>query len=252
MIENQIIHRRDLTIYQKMAYISLCSYANDKNICFPSYKTIADDVGCTRRKIIDVVNELVDLGLIVKRHKTTAKGDASANVYEILLGDECHAPPDEPSTPPGSAVDSSGSAYRAPEPYSNNNTNFFNNINPSIKDAAELEEIYDRCELYNWDQEIETMFQTAIDRLYYSDPFKIQNAVLPQEKVRSYLNLMDSEDITGAYDILKRNRKSVKNVIGYLMSVLINNICEKESSLLCNLPPEYLQPGGISDKTYSQ
>ena len=78
MIENKVIRSSLLTIYQKLIYIALCSYANDSNICFPSYKTIAAAVGCSRRKVIDSIKELVDLKLIVK-HKS--QNTAAMDLY---------------------------------------------------------------------------------------------------------------------------------------------------------------------------
>ena len=58
MIENKIIRHTELTIYHKITFITLCSYANNQNICFPSYETIAEVVGCSRRKVIDTINSL--------------------------------------------------------------------------------------------------------------------------------------------------------------------------------------------------
>jgi len=120
MIENKTIRNKKLTIYQKMAYIVLCNYANDQNTCFPSYQTIAKGVGCTRRKVINIINELVKMGLIIKHQRKTTGGDATANEYEILLYDEYCAPPDEPKTPVRSASHSLPDEHHAPEQYSNN------------------------------------------------------------------------------------------------------------------------------------
>jgi len=64
IVENNLIQNRELYIYQKMVYIVLCSHANDNNTCFPSYATIAKEVGCSKRKIISVISELAELGLI--------------------------------------------------------------------------------------------------------------------------------------------------------------------------------------------
>ena len=108
-------------------------------------------------------------------------------------------------------------------------------------DKQNLESIYEQCQLWIWeDEEIGRMFKPVIERLYYSDSVKVGNAVLPRDKIRSYLCLLDAEVITETYDKLVLNSKGVRNVTGYLMSALINGVCEKESGLLCNLPPGYL------------
>ena len=95
MIEKKIIRHKELTIYHKMTFIALCSYANNDNICFPSYETIAGVVGCSRRKVIDIIKELVELGLI-KKHQT---GNRSSNEYEIIASGECDAPPNAQPAP---------------------------------------------------------------------------------------------------------------------------------------------------------
>ena len=67
-----------------MTFIALCSYANNENICFPSYETIASVVGCSRRKVIDTIKELVALGLIIKHKNTAPNGDAAANQTDLI------------------------------------------------------------------------------------------------------------------------------------------------------------------------
>lgn len=108
-------------------------------------------------------------------------------------------------------------------------------------DMEALEEIYERCEMPIFKPNIQTMFQNAIERLYYSDTLKIGNARLPRAKVRSYLHLLDSEALITALDSMKQNEERIKNPTAYLMSVLFNAICEKESDLILSLPPEYLR-----------
>ena len=143
-IENKTIQNKNLTIYQKMAYIVLCSYANDKNICFPSYQTIANGVGCSRRKIIKTISELVEMNLIIKNPKKAPSGDPTANEYEILLYDESCALPDEQRVPHGSVLPSPPAEHHAPKQYSDNNIHSLNNNQPSIKEASELKEILEQ------------------------------------------------------------------------------------------------------------
>ena len=49
---------------------SLADFANNKtHLTIPSYKTIANDVGCSRRTAIVCIKKLVDLNLISKKRR---------------------------------------------------------------------------------------------------------------------------------------------------------------------------------------
>ena len=108
------------------------------------------------------------------------------------------------------------------------------------EDSEILERIFDRCELEIFRTNIRTMIRNAIERMYYSETLKIGNARLPQAKVRSYLNLLDSESVIEVIESMKKNEEHIVNPTAYLMSTLFNSICEKYSSLILSLPSEYL------------
>lgn len=110
-------------------------------------------------------------------------------------------------------------------------------------DTQILQTILDRCELHLFKKKIRTMFITAIERLYYSETLKVGNARLPQAKVRSYLNLLTADVLMTALESMKQNEERVINPTAYLMSTIINTICEQESDLILSLPPEYQSPG---------
>lgn len=108
------------------------------------------------------------------------------------------------------------------------------------KDNDILENIFENCELGIFKTNLQTMFKNVIERLYYSDYLKIGNARLPQMKIRSYLNLLDSEILMAALDSMKQNEQRIKNPTAYLMSTIFNGICEKDSDLILSLPAQYL------------
>lgn len=54
---------------------------------WPSYKTIASDAGLSRAKVVNVINELVEKGLVTKKARYTESGDATSNEYELRLWD---------------------------------------------------------------------------------------------------------------------------------------------------------------------
>ena len=109
-------------------------------------------------------------------------------------------------------------------------------------DEDRLQTIFDRCELHLFRENIQAMFQSAIERLYYSDTLKIGSARLPREKVRIYLGRLDADILMAALESMKQNEEQVVNPTAYLMSVLVNGICEKDSGLILDLPPTYQKP----------
>ncbi len=113
------------------------------------------------------------------------------------------------------------------------------------KDNKLLESIFERCELELFQPNIRAMIRNAVERLYYSETLKIGNARLPQEKVRSYLKLLDAEAVISSLERMKQNSEPIVNPTAYLMSTLFNSICEKDSSLILSVPPEYLDSNDI-------
>ena len=228
MIENKIIRHKELTIYQKMTFIALCSYANDKNICFPSYETIAGVVGCSRRKVIDIIKELVALGLIIKHKNTAPNGDATANEYEIVAGGEFDAPPNAPPAPQSSEQDALPGECPAPKQYINNNINIsFNNNHLSADETQELDEILENSGIDGLNKEQDRdLFRQAITTMYQSKEIIVCGNTYPQSVVRKNLRKLNYEVIVHAFDTLKAMDFPPKSPINYLVSVLYRGIFE--------------------------
>ena len=100
-------------------------------------------------------------------------------------------------------------------------------------DEEELQEILDACELDTFEPEVARVFENAIERLFYSDSFRIGNATLPRNRVRSKLRLLDWMILDAARSKLQSNRtQTVKNSTAYTMATIFNCIAESESDLL--------------------
>lgn len=108
-----------------------------------------------------------------------------------------------------------------------------------------LESVFERCELGMFKPNIRAMIRHAIERLYYSEILKIGNARLPQDKVRNCLAFLDSDDVIASVESMKQNEQRIINPTAYLMSTLFNSICERDSDLLFNLPPDYISSDDI-------
>jgi len=76
------------------------------------------------------------------------------------------------------------------------------------------------------------VFANAIERLFYSDSFRIGKAVLPQANVRSRLWDLDAVILQSVEGKLKSNQQDVRNSTAYTMAVIFNTICEAHSDLL--------------------
>lgn len=104
----------------------------------------------------------------------------------------------------------------------------------------ELQKIFDNCDMEIFDDKIRTMFTQAVERLYYSENLRVGNAVLPRSKIRGYLNYLTSDIFLTVLQTMKNNEERIANPMAYLMSTIINTICEQESDLILSLPKEYV------------
>lgn len=100
-------------------------------------------------------------------------------------------------------------------------------------DDEDLSEILERSELWVLPEEVRDVFQSAIERLFYTDQLRIGGATLPQANVRSHLWKLDGMTVQDAYAKLRANTgQKVKNSSAYVMTTLFNCIHEGQSDLL--------------------
>lgn len=100
-------------------------------------------------------------------------------------------------------------------------------------DEEDIQEILNGCELEIFEPEVAQVFENAIERLFYSDSFRIGNATLPQSRVRSRLHLLNCVILQTAESKLRSNLgRPVKNSTAYTMATIFNCIAESESDLL--------------------
>ena len=91
----------------------------------------------------------------------------------------------------------------------------------------------DACELSSFPPETARVFENAIERLFYSDSFRIGCAVLPQSRVRSRLYLLDGMILREAESKLHANLdRPIHNSTAYTMATISNCIAESESDLM--------------------
>lgn len=102
-----------------------------------------------------------------------------------------------------------------------------------MAEESELNGILDACELSSFPPGTAKAFESAIERLYYTDKYRIGNVTLPQSRVRANLRLLDDTILQNAEGKLAANLdKDVKNSTAYIMATIFNCIAESESDLL--------------------
>ncbi|MCR5825022.1 MAG: replication initiator protein A [Oscillospiraceae bacterium] len=100
-------------------------------------------------------------------------------------------------------------------------------------EETELTDILDNCGLSFFPPETARVFENAIERLYYSDSFRIGNATLPQSRVRRRLRYLDDMILRDAASKLAANtEKNVRNSTVYTMVTIFNCISESDSDLM--------------------
>ena len=88
-IENSFINNCQYSIYEKMVYISLCTYAMDKNNCYPSQTTIAKNLNISRTMVIKAMQGLEKKsGLLIINRKAESNRKIS-NLYILAEIDAC-------------------------------------------------------------------------------------------------------------------------------------------------------------------
>ena len=88
-IENSFINNSQYSIYEKMVYMSLCTYAIDKNNCYPSQTTIAKNLNISRTMVIKAMQGLEQKdGLLIINRKAESNRKIS-NLYILAEVDAC-------------------------------------------------------------------------------------------------------------------------------------------------------------------
>lgn len=80
-VPNFVLESDEISSGAKLAYAMLLKYAWHENRCFPGQDKLADEMGVSRRSVINYVQELKDVDFIsVKR-----QGQGKTNIYTLHL-----------------------------------------------------------------------------------------------------------------------------------------------------------------------
>jgi hypothetical protein len=101
------------------------------------------------------------------------------------------------------------------------------------EDERELEGILRRCELWIFDQGTASVFENAVERLYYAEYFKVCGVTLPRGRIREKLRKLTDLCLQDAERKLRQNTyQKIRNTTAYVMSVVINSVAESQSDLM--------------------
>lgn len=225
-IPNYILRSKVLRPSQKVVLSVLCSYANDENVAFPSYQTIANDSGISRRKAIEIIADLERLGCIRKIAQKSNKGDSTANDYEVLIGSADFALPGEISALPGGEYPAPRGAESAPNQYLFNNINYYNNNHLSIT-ADEMDAIenqikenidYEILKERHSDGMLEELISVMVEAVCKTSPtVRIGDNEFPTEVVQAQMLKITGEHIEYVIDCIKKNTTEVRNIKAYML-----------------------------------
>ena len=247
MVESRVLLSEELSIYEKMVYCVLCSFAdNETGICYPSYETIAARAGCSRRKAIACIETLVEKGLLRKEERATKNGGNRTNIYYLHEGDEnknsdsneisdesdalvssddgVSGTPCGESSTQSDAPDSQGDESGTPELDSQNYTSSYT---PSIYpvDMGRIDGIKERVD-YNYFEEFFPEKLSFLDILcvcileLYDETFACD---------RKLLNGINGSTVLGFLEHIKgKNYSNVKNMRGYFKKMLLEYLRAEE------------------------
>jgi DNA-binding Lrp family transcriptional regulator len=180
-VPNEIFNVEELSIYEKMVYVYLARCGNQGSDVFPSYQTIGDKCGMCRRKAIDCVDKLKELGLIRKENRKVNEKYNKSNLYWIIPPSACHAL--------GSASDTPGSAQYAPNKELCNKEIFKKENNKGV--TSKNQEVYSFPEFISiFNQDIKTQVKQAIEYYLMSYEYHIGKKH-PKLKYEQWLTVID-------------------------------------------------------------
>lgn len=101
-------------------------------------------------------------------------------------------------------------------------------VSQSEREAKNLEDIKQKCELYLFKESQRNIIENTLDLMFYSNNLKVGQAVLPQEIVRSRMQLLNASIIFYAFNKLNylKQDSQIHNSTNFIISCLYNAITE--------------------------
>lgn len=252
-------------LYDRLSLSKLNNWINEDYEVYLIYtrEEIAEDLGLSYKKAISAFRELLSAGLI--REQRCGRGMPN-KIYIVKIDlpekkakEYCDKEnknfqngisentENKEELPNGNIKKSENGTSRTAEtesldmPKSHPNKTYINkteiihtDISQSVPskmegqaDEEEFCEIIENCQLECFDDEEQKIFYDALERMYYSNGFKIGQATLPKENVRKRMRDISVTTLQAALHNFHKNESEIKNITGYIMSVIFNCITEE-------------------------
>ena len=83
MIVPKGIYERNLSSRAVCVFVYLCDKANQNGECYPTVRTVANDLHISKSTVFRALKELEDAGLLTRQHRHRTYGGMSSNLYKI-------------------------------------------------------------------------------------------------------------------------------------------------------------------------
>lgn len=239
--------------YQKLVYIYLKKFADSKNQCFPSVKTLSKLTKISVNKVKITLGELEEKGVITKENRTRPDGGKSSNLYTLYdcrelwnagSGEEMAAVIDEIEEKrmiealtakgyyikkeKGLETEPTKAQYQAPI---KNNICIEKDSTDTVKSQAERYAIEDVKALYDYSSLIiqhpdkQTDIDVVFDILYEvlnstKKTIRIGGEDKPTMVVIGKLMKLQPDDLIYSIEKYHEQDHRIKNVKGYLLTIL--------------------------------
>jgi hypothetical protein len=95
---------RGVSASEKLLLLVLANYADDKMMCWPSHKRIAEDTSLSQRTILSLLKGLEARGVITRSERHRHDGSRSSDIITLHLGGETAAGGGETISPRGETI----------------------------------------------------------------------------------------------------------------------------------------------------
>lgn len=232
IILNKHITNTEIDVYEFRVLCYLLMLADDEGVCFPSYSTIAENIGVGETKVKATIKHLIELKIIKKTNRTKENGSAGSNLYVVcekttmqvvekpaeVAQDTTSCVPDD--SPVGCKT-TEGGVQDDHNKYININNNSFINTHPSS-----IEDVMDKAKTYRLKGELKKHFESAIEIMYNKEFTEIGGQKIPRDDVRNRLENISYMHIVYVHNNMPREltpngvRIKVQRFVPYIITVL--------------------------------
>ncbi|TZG41309.1 helix-turn-helix domain-containing protein [Halomonas eurihalina] len=81
----------DVRAPARLALMLMADYADEDHVCWPSIKTMSEEMGCSTRSVQRAIDALEERGLLAVQKRQAANGRQQSNRYRLAVGAGCQS-----------------------------------------------------------------------------------------------------------------------------------------------------------------